>query len=227
MKIQIRSLAIRMLAVTVTATMLAGTAPAMASAIRERDADPIRSKFANSLAPMPAPVVKLGRVLAEETTGVGDQASIGVDMVSATQVVAQEPVATVDDADGEAALEEALPRTYAVVAAPVSVPEKPRTTDADSPTVRTTPASSGDELAQAKAILAGLTARYPILAGTAVSFGSTPGGYQAVAYYQSGRIVVNPNHTASLSTILNHEVWHIIDWRDNGQIDWGENVPPR
>jgi hypothetical protein len=24
-----------------------------------------------------------------------------------------------------------------------------------------------------------------------------------------------------------HEIWHIIDWRDNGRIDWGENVPPR
>ena len=23
-----------------------------------------------------------------------------------------------------------------------------------------------------------------------------------------------------------HEIWHTIDWRDNGVIDWGENVPP-
>jgi hypothetical protein len=21
-------------------------------------------------------------------------------------------------------------------------------------------------------------------------------------------------------------VWHVIDWRDNGRIDWGESVPP-
>ncbi len=58
-----------------------------------------------------------------------------------------------------------------------------------------------------------------------MSFGDTK-GYQAICYYKSGRIVINPNHTASLSRILNHEVWHIIDWRDNGRIDWGENVPP-
>jgi hypothetical protein len=108
----------------------------------------------------------------------------------------------------------------------VAVPDKPRTSDSGtSPTVRSD--GGTDETAQARAILAGLIAQHPILAGTTVSFGTTPGGYQAVAYYQSGRIVVSPNHTASLSTILNHEIWHIIDWRDNGQIDWGENVPPR
>ncbi|PKQ36916.1 MAG: hypothetical protein CVT59_10540 [Actinobacteria bacterium HGW-Actinobacteria-1] len=85
-------------------------------------------------------------------------------------------------------------------------------------------ASTG-ELAEAKSILAGLIAKYPILKGTTVSIGTTPGGYQAVAYYQSGRIIVSSSHTASLSRILTHEVWHIIDWRDNGRIDWGENVP--
>ncbi|MBE0476208.1 MAG: hypothetical protein IBX62_03810 [Coriobacteriia bacterium] len=87
--------------------------------------------------------------------------------------------------------------------------------------------SAGSKLAQARAILAGLIRKYPILKGTTVTIGETPNGYQAVAYYQSGRIVINPNHKASLETILNHEVWHIIDWRDNGRIDWGENVPPK
>lgn len=87
-------------------------------------------------------------------------------------------------------------------------------------------APAGDELAQAQAILAGLIGQYPILAGTTVSIGDA-NGYQAVAYYKSGRIVISPTHTASLSRILNHEVWHVIDWRDNGVIDWGENVPPK
>ncbi|TDB36879.1 MAG: hypothetical protein D9V44_10240 [Actinobacteria bacterium] len=86
-------------------------------------------------------------------------------------------------------------------------------------------ATATGELAQAKSILAGLIAKHPILKGTTVSIGTTPGGYQAVAYYQSGRIIVSSSHTASLSRILNHEVWHIIDWRDNGRIDWGESVP--
>ncbi len=83
------------------------------------------------------------------------------------------------------------------------------------------------ELAKARSILAGLIAQHPILKGTTVTIGTTPGGYQAVAYYKSGRIVISSKHTASLSVILNHEIWHIIDWRDNGRIDWGENIPPR
>ena len=93
----------------------------------------------------------------------------------------------------------------------------------------TTPAAAkpaGSELSQARSILAGLIAKYPILKGATVSFGDAR-GYQAIALYTSGRIIISPTHTASLSRILNHEVWHIIDWRDNGRIDWGENVPPR
>jgi len=125
----------------------------------------------------------------------------------------------------------------ALVAAPMSVaplPVAPTTTmtqvvrsggtaPAGTPTRRT---SSGSELAQARSILAGLVAAHPILAGATVTFGDAR-GYQAIALYQSGRIIISPTHTASLSRILNHEVWHIIDWRDNGRIDWGENVPPR
>lgn len=87
------------------------------------------------------------------------------------------------------------------------------------------PAPSGDELAQAQSILAGYIAKYPILAGSSVTIGDA-NGYQAVAYYKSGRIVISATHTASLSRIIGHEIWHIIDWRDNGVIDWGENVPP-
>ncbi len=90
----------------------------------------------------------------------------------------------------------------------------------------TVSAPAGSELAQAQSILAGLIAAHPILKGTTVEIGNAQ-GYQAVAYYRSGRIVISPTHTASLSRILNHEVWHVIDWRDNGRIDWGENIPPR
>ena len=59
-----------------------------------------------------------------------------------------------------------------------------------------------------------------------MSFGNAR-GYQAIAYYTSGRIVISRSHKASLSRIINHEIWHIIDYRDNGKIDWGEHVPPR
>lgn len=92
-------------------------------------------------------------------------------------------------------------------------------------TTTSTSTSSGSEDAKARAILAGLIAKYPILKGTTVSIGDAR-GYQAIAYYQSGRIVISRTHTATLERILNHEVWHVIDYRDNGKINWGENVPP-
>lgn len=84
--------------------------------------------------------------------------------------------------------------------------------------------SGGNELARAQALLDAQIKKHPILKGTTLSFGDAR-GHQAVAYYTSGRIVISPNHTASLEEIIAHEVWHIIDWRDNGRIDWGENVP--
>jgi hypothetical protein len=91
--------------------------------------------------------------------------------------------------------------------------------------IKAAAARKGDA-ARAKAILASLQARYPrYLSGVTVSMGNAS-GYQAVAYYTSGRIVISPKHKASLERILNHEVWHIIDWRDNGRIDWREKVPP-
>jgi hypothetical protein len=86
--------------------------------------------------------------------------------------------------------------------------------------------SKGSELARAKALLATQICKHPILNGTTVSFGNAR-GYQAIAYYASGRIVISRSHRASLSRIINHEIWHIIDYRDNGKIDWGEHVPPR
>jgi len=78
----------------------------------------------------------------------------------------------------------------------------------------------------AQAILTRYKARYPILQGVTVQFGDAR-GFQAIAYYKSGRIVICPNHDASLERIINHEVWHIIDWRDNNRIDWGESIPPK
>jgi len=85
--------------------------------------------------------------------------------------------------------------------------------------------STSSSPARARDILASYKARYPILAGVTVEFGNAR-GFQAIAYYRTGRIVINPSHTASLARIIEHEVWHIIDWRDNNRIDWGENIPP-
>ncbi|MDO8915939.1 MAG: hypothetical protein Q7W16_07655 [Coriobacteriia bacterium] len=99
-------------------------------------------------------------------------------------------------------------------------------TSAKKPAAKTAKISGGSELTQAQSILASLRSRYPrYLSGATVSIGSAK-GYQAISYYTSGRIVISPTHRASLERILAHEIWHIIDWRDNGRIDWGERVPP-
>lgn len=141
-------------------------------------------------------------------------------------------------AAGSATLVSALPKRSAPV--PKAVPKVAasrstrstarvstvrRTTTVRATSTSTRSSSGGSELSRARAILRSLIAAHPILAGSTVSIGRTPGGYQAVCYYKSGRILVSPTHTAPLRTIMNHEVWHIIDWRDNGRIDWGEAVP--
>lgn len=72
-----------------------------------------------------------------------------------------------------------------------------------------------------------LKARYRFLDGVTIAFGATPDGSQAVAYHTKGHIVIDPAHTARIEDILDHEIWHVIDCRDNGRIDWGESVPPR
>jgi hypothetical protein len=86
------------------------------------------------------------------------------------------------------------------------------------------PRLSGSELSQARALLAAQIRLHPILRGTTIRFGNTY-GYQAISYYKSGEIILSTSHRASLSRIIGHEVWHVIDWRDNHRIDWGENVP--
>ena len=74
--------------------------------------------------------------------------------------------------------------------------------------------------------LGDLQRAYRLLDGVTVTFGDTPRGHEAVAYYTQGRIVISRTHTVDVVTILRHEVWHIIDWRDDQVIDWGESLPP-
>ncbi len=78
----------------------------------------------------------------------------------------------------------------------------------------------------AEAALDRLKSEYPLLSGVRVRIGSTPRGEEAVAYYARDEILIDSGHTVDVETILEHEIWHIIDWRDNGRIDWGEYVPP-
>jgi hypothetical protein len=110
------------------------------------------------------------------------------------------------------------PKSAAFVSAPAE--------GADPPVVARAANAPRDESERAEEILSGLAGAYTHLDDVTVSMGATPKGEQAVAYYLDGEIVVNPAHEASIEKILAHEVWHVIDWRDNGRLDWGENIPP-
>lgn len=81
------------------------------------------------------------------------------------------------------------------------------------------------EQQQAEAIVKRYTDSCTTLSGITVSFGDAK-GYQAITYYISGRIIISPTHTATLENILKHEIYHVYDWRDNGVINWNENIPP-
>lgn len=100
----------------------------------------------------------------------------------------------------------------------------PKTPIASAPAAAANVASADAEAA--RIVLERLSSEYRHLDGVVLTFGRTPGNKQAVAYYSEGKIVVSPDHATSIDAILAHEVWHIIDWRDNGQLDWGERLPP-
>ena len=110
-------------------------------------------------------------------------------------------------------------KTVAVTAAP--------TAPLAATVAPTAPVATGaDETVLAQTILDGLKAQYPrYLSNVTVEFGDA-NGYQAISYYTIGRIVISPTHTATLQRILEHEIWHMIDWEDNGAMNWGEAVPP-
>lgn len=80
--------------------------------------------------------------------------------------------------------------------------------------------------ARAQRIFGQLAEKYRLLDDVTITMGVTPNDEEAVAYYTDGQIVINRAHSVSVDEILAHEVWHIIDWRDNGCIDWAEDLPP-
>jgi len=207
------SMVVRIGVIALTLVALATAAPAAASVVYGESSGSTGAKFSSALQPKPAAAEKIARVLIVEAPSSSP----------ASEEAPTSAVSVVQVAD-PAPSEMTAPTTKA--AAPV-VAAAPKPAEASgSTTVSRTTAATG-ELAQAKAILARYIAQYPILQGTTVAIGDTPSGYQAVCYYQSGRIQINTNHTVSLERILAHEIWHVIDWRDNGQIDWGENIPPK
>jgi hypothetical protein len=130
--------------------------------------------------------------------------------------------ASVDRAAAKAKIRIEVPKPVATSSSSIRAQS---TTVSSSAPVKASTSSTASDITRARAILAGYVAKYPILKGTTVEFGDAR-GYQAIALYKSGRIIISPTHTASLERIIGHEIWHIIDWRDNGQINWGESVPP-
>ena len=113
------------------------------------------------------------------------------------------------------------------------LPSTPTTAAAaDAPAAPTPVGKSRDRVAEAqdlknaRRVLAKLQTRYRYLDGITLRVDPTPQDRQAVAYYTDGEIVISPDHVATIDKILAHEVWHVIDWRDNGQLDWGEDLPP-
>lgn len=82
------------------------------------------------------------------------------------------------------------------------------------------------DLRAARDALAEYAGTYRYLDGVEVTIGETPAGQEAVAFYATGRIVIDREHTVAVREILAHEIWHVIDYRDNGALDWGEQVPP-
>lgn len=79
--------------------------------------------------------------------------------------------------------------------------------------------STVSEAALAQSILAGYISRYPILRGVQVYIRDCPNNWQGCAYYRQGIILIDPDHTAPLSSIIAHEVQHILDYRQDNDID--------
>lgn len=106
-------------------------------------------------------------------------------------------------------------------AAPVAKAPSPSSEDAASEEN-----DAARDTERARELLEESAATYEHLEDVTVRVGPTPKGEQAVAYYTEGEILVSPDHADSIEKIMAHEIWHVIDWRDNGQMDWGESLPP-
>lgn len=205
MKATHRSASVRISTLLLLAVIAAGTAPATGSIVAGE-----RELFRPGLTSTVVPAAAEKVVTQQERPASIDKVSTKAKIKIETRAKVVNPSATASTAPARVR----SAATDSTIAADSTIP------------VKASNASDGtSNITRARAILAGLIARYPILKGTTVQFGDAR-GYQAIVYYKSGRIIISPNHTASLERILNHEIWHIIDWRDNGRIDWGERVPP-
>ena len=117
----------------------------------------------------------------------------------------------------ERANEEAKGRTEEDTASPASFQEGVTTKNSISVVQ-----SSVDKQAEAQAVLQSLIEKDPILEGSIVVVKECPHNWQGCAYYESGTIWIDPDHTAPLEKIMVHECNHITDWRSDGDIDYND-----
>lgn len=200
----------RLIALFLAVALVTGVAPAAASTLTETRQLEVAERFTPALEPT-TEMVAASAGPAPTGSPSAERAGFTAPAVRA-QAPLPQPVAT-----------RVAPRSARVARTPSGTTAQ----GAASPATQAAPAAtSRDTLAEARAILASRIAAYPILQGTTVQVGDTRGNPQGIVYFKSARIIINPNHTVSLTRIIDHEIWHIIDWRDNGSIDWGENVPP-
>ncbi len=213
---------IKLLSVALATTLLIGAAaPAMATALAEpRSGLSARAAFAPRLEPVATvPPIQVAKAIApiQATDETAEMPATAPKPAAKTAAPLPKPVA---------APATQTRRTSATRQAATGSNSAPAPAAGTAQAAAPAPAAASGGIAEARAILARYVSTYPILQGTSVEFGDTRGNPQAIVYYKSARIIINPNHTVSLERIIAHEIWHIIDWRDNGQINWGENVPP-
>ncbi len=79
------------------------------------------------------------------------------------------------------------------------------------------------KLAQAQQILDIQIRKNSILKGTSIYIRDCPNSWQGCAFYELGIIWIDPDHKASLEQIIIHECNHIIDWREDGDIDYDDS----
>jgi hypothetical protein len=79
------------------------------------------------------------------------------------------------------------------------------------------------ELGAARHLLDLQVLRNPILKGTSIFIKDCPNNWQGCAFYELGIIWIDPDHKAPLEEIVVHECNHIIDWREDGDIDYDDS----
>lgn len=99
------------------------------------------------------------------------------------------------------------------------VSSQPSKNNSNKSSAKPKPKSSISEQQKAQNLLTYYIKKYPILKGVSIYIKDCPNNWQGCAYYTKGVILIDPDHTSPLETIIAHEINHIIDYRTDGKID--------